>query len=315
MRSATPRALHRICGRTLIAHVVDVVSSLEPRRLAVVVGPDDDAVAKELDGVDADVRRVAANVRYDPCVGVLAALNGWTEDELDIELDPDDDDVLVVSASVPLLEPETVRAFYRIHRQSDAAATALVIDPTEDDAEMASAAWFVRRSLLAPALRRTDAPEIAAIAEVLRETGHDVAFAAAPADEVIDVRDRADLADAEAVLRARINRRWMRRGVTMRDPERTFIDATVTLDVDVTLASGVVLTGSTAIGAGSEIGPGCNLVDTRVGEQCRLEQTSAELATIADHARVGPFAVLAPGSEILAATVTGPFYTAGPDAR
>ncbi|MEM7142445.1 MAG: NTP transferase domain-containing protein [Actinomycetota bacterium] len=315
MRSATPRALHRLCGRTLIAHVVEAVAGLEPRRLAVAIGPTDDEVAKELAGLDADVSRVASNVRYDPCAGVLAALGGWSDDEMDLDLDPDDDDVLVIPVSAPLLEPETVRAFHRAHRQSDAAATALVADPAEPDAERAGVAWFVRRSLLAPALRRTEAPELAAIAEVLSDTGHVVAVHGASADELIEVRDRADLAAAEAVLRSRINRRWMRRGVTMRDPAHTYVDASVVLDVDVTLAAGVVLAGSTVVGAGSEIGPGSHLVDTRIGERCLVEQTSSELATIGDNSRVGPFAVLAPGSEIPAATVTGPFYTAGPDAR
>ena len=76
----------------------------------------------------------------------------------------------------------------------------------------------------------------------------------------------------------------------------------------------MVLEGATTIGEGTEVGPGCRIVDTRVGAHCRLEQTSAELATVGDHSRVGPFAVLEPGSEIPTATVTGPFYTAGPDA-
>ena len=101
----------------------------------------------------------------------------------------------------------------------------------------------------------------------------------------------------------------------MRDPDHTYVDASVVLDTDVTLQPGVVLQGATVVGSGTEIGPGCRLIDSRVGAHCRLEQTAAELATVGDHARIGPFAVLEPGSEIAAATVTGAFYTAGPDAR
>lgn len=77
----------------------------------------------------------------------------------------------------------------------------------------------------------------------------------------------------------------------------------------------VVLRGATTVGTETELGVGCHLVDTRVGAHCRLEQVSAELATIGDHCRVGPHAALAPGSEVPAATISGPFYSAGLDAR
>lgn len=312
MRSATPTALHRLCGRPSVIHVLEAVAALEPRRLGVVIGPDDDDVAKELDATSAVVSRVAANVRHDPCAAVLASLDGWTSDDLDIEIDPDDDDVLVVPATTPLLRGETLRAFHRAHRAGDTAATALV---GPDDAS-ASSVWFVRRSLLAPALRRTEIPEIAALGEVLRDTGHEIAtFAGPDALSHREIVDRVDLAAAEAEMRDRINRRWLRRGVTMIDPARTYIDVDAELAADVLLHPGTILRGATSVGRGTVVGPGCHLVDSRIGAHCRLEQTSAELATVGDHARVGPFAVLEPGSEVAAATVTGSFYTAGPDAR
>lgn len=313
MRSATPRPLHPVCGRALVGHVVGAVTALEPRRLAVALGPRDDEVAKELASASIEVSRVSANVRHDPCAAVLAALGGWADDDLDLDLDPDDDDVLVMSASTPLVEGETLRAFHRAHRQGDAAATALVGSDGSVDRDH-SPVWFVRRSLLAPALRRTEWPSISAIGGVLAQTGHDIAELAVDSADLLEIRDRADLAIAEERMRRRINERWMRAGVTMRDPRSAYVDVSVELEPDVTLAAGVVLAGSTAIGAGTEVGPGCHLVDTTVGERCRLESTTAKLATIGDHARVGPHAVLDPGSEIAAATVTGPFYTAGPDA-
>lgn len=290
---------------------MDAVDALRPRRQSVVIGPSDDDVDKEIDGA-VEVVRVGSNVRYDPCAAALTALGGWADDDLDLDVDPDDDDVLVVAASLPLLTGDTLRTLHRRHRRSDAAATALVSDGVDRDR---SAVWIVRRSLLAPALRRTERPAISALGVVLEETGHDVATMSVGDDELIDVRDRADLAAAEAVMRRRVNQAWMGKGVTMRDPEHTYIDASVVIEPDVSLAAGVTLAGATSIGAGTEVGSGCHLVDTTVGDRCVLEHTSAKLASIGDHARVGPYAVLDPGSEIAAATVTGPFYTAGPDAR
>ncbi len=87
--------------------------------------------------------------------------------------------------------------------------------------------------------------------------------------EVAGVNDRAQLAVAEAELRDRINERWMRRGVTMWDPERTYIDVDVVLEPDVVLLPGVILQGSCVIGTHAEIGPEAHLVDTVVGRGCR----------------------------------------------
>ena len=87
--------------------------------------------------------------------------------------------------------------------------------------------------------------------------------------EAAGVNDRAQLAVAEAELRDRINERWMRRGVTMWDPERTYVDAGAHLEADVSLLPGVILRGNCTIGAGAEIGPDSVLTDTTVGRGAR----------------------------------------------
>src|SRR5947207_742855 len=89
--------------------------------------------------------------------------------------------------------------------------------------------------------------------------------------EAAGVNDRAQLAVAEAELRDRTNERWMRRGVTMHDPERTYVDASVALAPDVTLLPGTILEGSTAIATGASVGPDPRLVDCRVGEGAVVE--------------------------------------------
>ena len=112
------------------------------------------------------------------------------------------------------------------------------------------------------------------------------------------MNDRAQLAVAEAELRDRINERWMRRGVTMWDPERTYVDASVHLEPDVVLLPGVVLQGDCRIAAGAEVGPDCHLVDSVVGEGAAVTKTTAVRADIGHHARVGPFVSLGPGAEV-----------------
>jgi bifunctional UDP-N-acetylglucosamine pyrophosphorylase / glucosamine-1-phosphate N-acetyltransferase len=129
--------------------------------------------------------------------------------------------------------------------------------------------------------------------------------------EAAGVNDRAQLATAEAELRDRTNERWMRRGVTMLDPERTYIDATVELAPDVTLFPGTLLQGRTVIATGADIGPDTRLVDCVVGEEAIVEHTVGRQAEIGAQARVGPFAVLPPGTQVAPGTVTGPFFEAG----
>src|SRR5919107_1218351 len=120
---------------------------------------------------------------------------------------------------------------------------------------------------------------------------------------------RVQLAKAEAELRRRTNERWLRQGVTMLDPDRTYLDTTVRLAPDVNLFPGVILQGATVVGERAEIGPDTRLVDCTVGADAVVASTSGVDAEVGAGARVGPFAALEPGSSIAPGAVTGPFYT------
>ena len=336
----------------MVRYVLDAVAELDAARVVVVVGRDGERISKELRDVTPVTDIVEQVSRRGTGDAVLAGSGILVDDDLTAE--GAEGDVLVVPADVPLVRGDTLAELHRAHVASGAAASVLtgtgigraelsrlvrsdkdgsvsrvvaardlvhdLLDGLDVLEEWATGIWCVRRSLLAPALRRLDPdPEtgesaLAGIAEVLSATGNRVEAKVDPrAGDLIGVNDRHDLASAERELRDRINAGWLGRGVTMVDPFRTYVDATVTLAPDVTLFPGVILQGTTTVGEGAEIGPGCHLIDTRVGERCRLEHVTAELAAVGDDARVGPYAVLAPGAEVAAATVTGAFYTAGAD--
>jgi len=192
-------------------------------------------------------------------------------------------------------------------------------DATADEAaidEVNTGIFCFRRSLLSPALRRINPDNaqgelyLTDVVEVLAEAGHKVvSVVAADASETHGVNDRAQLAAAEAQLRARTNRTWQARGVTLVDPDTTYIDATVQLAADVTVFPGAILQGRTRIGEGVDIGPGCRLVDCIVGERSKIEHTVARTSEIGADCTVGPYAVLEPGSQVPPGTRTGPFYT------
>jgi len=180
--------------------------------------------------------------------------------------------------------------------------------------EVNTSIYCFRRSLLAPALRRLS-PENAQgeyyltdVVEVLREAGHLVlAVEADDATDAFGVNDRAQLAEAEAELRRRINTRWMRAGVGMTDPSRTYIETGVVLAPDVQLLPGTILAGRTVIGGGSVIGPDVQLVDTVVGEGAVVRQAVARDAEIGDRATVGPYVSLRPGTRLAADAHVGTF--------
>ncbi len=265
------------------------------------------------------------------------ALTGLPDDDAD-----DDGDVVVLPGDTPLLRPATLAALVHRHRASDAATTLLTAeldDPTgygrvvrgRDDLvarvvehgdgseeelavhEVNTSIYCFRRSVLAPALRRLSPANaqgeyyLTDVVEVLYEAGHKVgSVVVEDTMEVAGVNDRAQLAVAEAELRDRINERWMRRGVTMWDPERTYIDVDVELEPDVVLLPGVILQGTCVIGSHAEIGPHTHLVDTVVGDGATVASSVCRRSTIGADARVGPFAVLEEGSDVPPGSAVGP---------
>ena len=345
MRSDRPKPLHLLCGRPMVLHVLDAVSQLPVDRAVVVVGHAAERVTKTLaeqapEGLALEF--VEQPVQRGTGDAVSVGLTAFNDDD-------DDADVLVLPGDTPLLRYQTLVALVAAHRQADAAATvltAVIDDPTgygrivrskdgrvshiveETDAddderaidEINTSIYCFRRSVLAPALRRLS-PENAQgeyyltdVLEVLHDVGYNVvSMVAADPMETAGVNDRAQLAVAEAELRDRTNDRWMLAGVTMLDPERTYIDTTVVLGRDVTLFPGTMLQGKTVVADKAEIGPDARLVDCVIGEGASVEQTVARQAKIGAGARVGPFAALGPGTEVARDTVTGPFFRADID--
>jgi len=347
MRSSRPKPLHLLCGRPMVLHVLDALAELPVERVVVVVGHGAERVVKALHEEAPPglaIEFVEQHVQWGTGDAVSVALTGFPDVD---EVDFDDGDIVVLPGDAPLLRPPTLAALVREHRAADAAATLLTAvldhpygygrvvrdrndrvariveeaDATPEEREIkevCTSIYCFRRSVLAPTLRRLS-PENAQgeyyltdTVEVLHDAGYPVeTMVAVDPIEAAGVNDRAQLALAEAELRDRTNERWMRRGVTMLDPERTYIDASVQLSTDVTLFPGTMLQGATVVATGAEVGPDTRLVDCVVGPGARVEQTVGRQAEIGANAQVGPFAVLDPGSRVADGMVTGPFFRAG----
>jgi len=267
---------------------------------------------------------------------VAMALTGLPdEDDLsDLAGGDGEGDVVVLPGDTPLLRPPTLAALVRHHRKLDAGATLLtaeladaagygrvvrgrdglvsrvVEDAEANDEERAltevnTSIYCFRRGLLAPSLRRLSPANsqgeyyLTDVIGVLHSAGYQVqSLTVSDPMEAAGVNDRAQLAVAEAELRCRINERWMRRGVTMWDPERTYVDSEVRLEPDVTLLPGVILRGGCTVAGGAEIGPDCTLVDSCVGERAEIRNSVCVRATVGARARIGPYVSLGAGTVV-----------------
>jgi bifunctional UDP-N-acetylglucosamine pyrophosphorylase / glucosamine-1-phosphate N-acetyltransferase len=332
MRSETPKVLHPLCGRPMVLHVVDALAELPLERIVVVVGHAAERVTKTLHDqlvTEVPVEFVEQRVQRGTGDAVSVALTVF--DDLDAE-----DDILVLPSDAPLVRAETIARLATEHRLQDAAASILTATVAEPDGlgrvvrgkdgrvarvveereidEINTSIYCFRRGLLAPALRRLG-PENAQgeyyltdVIAVLRDAGHNViALEADDPGEAIMVNDRVQLAEAESELRRRINRVWMRTGVTMVDAERTYIDAGVELETDVRLLPGTILEGRTVVGTGSVIGPDCRLTDVVVGEDVRISNAVARECEIGDNCEIGPYAYVRPGTRLAAGVKVGTY--------
>ena len=346
MRSERPKPLHRLCGRPMVLHVLHALAELDLERAVLVVGHGASRVTKavaEQPPPDLHIDFVEQRVQRGTGDAVSVALTAFPDDDVD------DGDIIVLPGDTPLLRPPTLAALVRTHRRNEAAATVLtarVSDPTgygrvardrndrvariveQADAtpeelaidEVNTSIYVFRRSVLGPALRRLTPDNaqgeyyLTDVVGVLHDAGYPVvSMVVEDSMEAAGVNDRHQLSVAEAELRARINERWMRRGVTMVDPEATYVDTTVELSADVVLYPGTHLQGRTVVEAGAELGPYTQLLDCRVGAGASVSATVGSNAEIGAEARVGPWAHLAPGSRVPPRSETGPGFHATPD--
>lgn len=337
MKSATPKVLHHVAGRSLLGHVVEAASASEPEHLVVVVGHGREQVVEHLAEIAPWALTVVQEEQRGTGHAVRVALADLAARGAQVSSGP----VVVLTGDTPLLTGATVRhlveahdglsatvltahldnpqGYGRIVRNSDGAVISIVEhrDATEEQlriTEINSGMYAFDGALLAQALEQltTDNSQgeeyLTDVIGILRRGSHPVGAAVCPdPTEIMGVNDRVQLAEAGAIMRDRINTAWMRSGVTMADPQSTWIDVDVELAPDVTLAPGTVLRGPTAIARGARVGPGTTLISCEVGEDAEVIHTWAELAVIGDRAHVGPFTYLRPGTQLGADTKAGAY--------
>ncbi len=346
MRSATPKVLHRIAGRTLLHHAIEAAHELDPQRTVVVVRHERDAVAAHVadvapEALVADQDEIPGTGRavwcgmsaLDATTVAAAVANGAAGDRsvLGLQLEGA---VVVTSGDVPLVTGDLLGRLVDAHSQVGNAVTILtakVADPTgygrivrgttgdvmaiveHRDAtdeqhridEINAGIYVFDAAVLREALSQvgTDNSQgemyLTDVVSLAREAGGRVGAMIAPnASDVEGVNDRVQLSKAGATMNRRIVEGWMRAGVTVVDPETTWIDADVQLGEDATILPGVQLHGATTIGPGATVGPDSTLTDVTVGAGATVTRVHAVSSVIGDRATIGPFTYLRPGTVV-----------------
>jgi bifunctional UDP-N-acetylglucosamine pyrophosphorylase/glucosamine-1-phosphate N-acetyltransferase len=315
MRSARPKVLHELAGRSMLAHVLSTVLEGATGDIAVVVGPNGESVAKEALKVAPEAKIAVQRERRGTADAVLAARD---------QIERNYDDILVLYADIPLIEASTLAAV-RAELSSGAEVVALgfeAADPTgygrliERDGRLIAIREHKDANAEARASRLCNAGPIAFsgaaglslltavkpdnaqdefyltdIVEIANARGLTARALVAQEKEVMGVNDRAQLAAAEAALQDRLRRRAMAAGATLTAPETVFLSFDARIGRDVLIEPHVV------------IGPGCNIEDGAVIRAF----SHLEGACVAGGAIIGPYARLRPGADIAAKARIGNF--------
>jgi bifunctional UDP-N-acetylglucosamine pyrophosphorylase/glucosamine-1-phosphate N-acetyltransferase len=319
MKSSLPKVLHKLCGKPMAWFALEAARQVTSGKPLMVIGHAAEQVRQVL-GEQAEY------TVQDPQLGT-----GHAVMQAEALLRGRYDLVLVLNADMPLLTAETLRqlvelahshpdpismltvttaetrGFGRIIRDSRGQVSAVVEEAqtTPDQLgihELNPGVYCFKADWLWPALKRiTLSPKgeyyLTDLVGMAVDDGHEVhTIAMEDPNEVIGINTRVHLAQAEALLRQRINQQWMLSGVTMIDPASTFIEPEVTLGQDTILWPGTYLHGSTQIGVGCVIGPNTIITDSKVGDNCTLLASVLEFAVLEDQVEMGPYCHLRKGA-------------------
>ncbi len=327
MRSAVPKVLHSIGGRSLLGHAIHAVAELDPEHLAVVLGHGGEQVGAAVSALGDELARpVVAAVQEKQLGTGHAARCGL--DALPRGLTGP---VLVTYGDVPLLRADTLSALLAEHTASGAAVTLVtteLADPTgygrvlrESDGtvtriveqadataeqlavrEVNSGVYAFDGAFLEAGLARLSTSNnqgelyLTDLIKIAHDDGAEVrGVICADEWQVRGVNDRVQLAELRAELNRRVLEHWMRAGVTVVDPASTWVDVQVRLERDVVLHPGTQLHGATSVGGGAEVGPDTTLTACEVGPGAHVVRTHGSESVIGAGASVGPFAYLRPG--------------------
>ncbi|MYL51593.1 bifunctional UDP-N-acetylglucosamine diphosphorylase/glucosamine-1-phosphate N-acetyltransferase GlmU [Halobacillus litoralis] len=322
MKSKLYKVLHPVCGKPMVQHVVDQLNTLDLQELITVVGFGAEKVQEQL---GEDSHYVIQEEQLGTGHAVLQA---------DDILADKEGTTVVVCGDTPLLTGETLQKLLDHHDAEGAKATVLTAhaeDPhgygrvirggngqveriveqkdasDEEQAiqEINTGTYCFDNAMLFDALKNVSNDNVQGeyylpdVVEILKGQGETISAYQTPEfSESLGVNDRVALSKAEKLMKQRINEQHMRNGVTLVDPEQTYIGPDVTIGRDVVIYPGSVLEGTTTIEDDALIGPHSTITNCHVGSETTIKQSVAADSKIGSRVQIGPFAHIRPQSSL-----------------
>jgi len=330
MKSKLPKCMHKILGRTMLNIVLDNLKESGTNEIIVVTGHGEEQIRAS---VSADVQFVHQDEQLGTGHAVMTASKYIGED----------DDILVLYGDTPLITPESVIQLNNVHMREGNAITVVstrigdplgygrIVRPSLDNRllriieqkdltdgegfinEINTGVYFFKgRALLAalPLIQPHNAAKeyyLTDTLEIIQKLGLKAGVAVAPdSSEFIGINNRVQLAQAGDVLKQRINERLMLNGVTIVDPNTTWISPDVVIGIDTIIYPGVTLE-KTRIGENCVIGPNSRIINSVVSDNTEIDSSVVIDSYIGEHTQVGPFAYMRPNSKVGAHCKIGDF--------
>ena len=315
MRSKLPKVLHPLLGKPLVWHALRAVNPLTDSPPVLVVGHGAEAVKEAVgDGVTYALQAKQLGTGH----AVAAAKS---------QVDPQADTILVTFADMPLLRQETLQKLIHLHQTSESPVTMTsfigdeargfgrvvrnelghviaIIEQADANPEQLAireynvSAYCFDADWLWEALERIPISTkgeyyLTDVIGLAVQSGYAVqSMVLEDPTDGIGLNNRVHLAQAEKVMRQRINEQWMLAGVTLVSPETTVIEADVVIGQDTVILPNTYLRGETIIGEDCEIGPDTTVINTKIGNKVKVIASTLEFARVADHVTIGPYSHL-----------------------
>ena len=318
MKSKLYKVLHKVCGKTMVEHVVDAAQGVNPAEIVTIVGTG----AGDVEKVLADKSKFAFQEKQ---LGTGDAVMTARE-----ELGDKDGATLVVTGDTPLFTTDTFNELFKYHAEKGNAATVLTAKAPNpfgygriirDDQgnvlriveqkdgkpeelkvkEINTGVFCSDNKKLFEALKHVNNDNaqgeyyLTDVLEILRNSGERVgAYKMPDFSESLGVNDRIALAQATKTMQRRINEQHMRDGVSFIDPDTAYIDADVKIGNDTVIEGNVVIKGNTEIGSDCYITSGSRIVDSKIGNNVTVTSSTVEEAEMDDNTDIGPNSHLRP---------------------
>ncbi|MCM3733975.1 bifunctional UDP-N-acetylglucosamine diphosphorylase/glucosamine-1-phosphate N-acetyltransferase GlmU [Fictibacillus nanhaiensis] len=320
MKSKLYKVLHPVCGKPMVQHVVEQISSLQMKQMVAVVGHGAEKVQEQLGD---HIQYVLQEEQLGTAHAVMQAEEILANEE---------GVTLVVCGDTPLITSETMDKLIAEHESLGAKATILTAKPedptgygriirnsegtvernvehkdaTEEErkvTEINTGTYCFDNKSLFDALKKVNNDNVQGeyylpdVIEILKDAGEVVAAYQTPDfNETLGVNDRVALSKAESFMKKRINERHMRNGVTLIDPEQTYISDDAEIGSDTVIYPGTVILGNTKIGEENIIGPQSEIKDSVVGNGNTIRQSVIHDSEVGNETAIGPFAHIRPKS-------------------